>query len=259
LKRSSAARGVGYSRTTRMVRRDEQRICELGMHLSKRERPSSDCSPCAGGPLPFPGACTAIPPKKENDADMISRFDQALALINGAKLNIKSQSGNCIQHVLVARDFLHAVGFPAEAKSVAVYLEAYDGDKMLHSLGCGARHLIGHDPNPERTGWDGHLVVVTNGHMIDPTFYQFRRPAWPWIPDVALLKLKSRPRPVFTFHGAKKGRPVLAGFAQERDSYHFRALWVSTSANDDWKRLPAARRDRRDFIVREMMDEWNRS
>jgi len=191
----------------------------------------------------------------------MTKFERALALINATKLSALNpdQAGNCIQHALVACDFLRAVGFHAEVKSVAVYVEAYQGDDMLHSVGCGARHLIGHDPNPERTGWDGHLVTVSKGHLIDPTFYQFRRKAWDWIPDVALLKLiPLAERKRFTFHGASQGRPVLAGFAHLENGYRFRALWMSTPSNNEWTKLPAARLDRRDYILKEMMEEWKK-
>jgi hypothetical protein len=202
---------------------------------------------------PMPGAivpCWRVP-------NNMTEFEKALALINGTKLPAlkADQAGNCIQHALVARDFLRAVGFRAEVKSVAVYVEAYQGDDMLHSVGCGARHLIGHDPNPERMGWDGHLVTVSEGHLIDPTFYQFRRKAWDWIPDVALLKLKARPRETFKFYGASKGCSILAGFVRAAaDGYRFRALWMSTPSNTQWSKLPAARLDRRDHIVKEMIE-----
>jgi hypothetical protein len=189
----------------------------------------------------------------------MDKFEKALALINGTKLatDSDSQSGNCIQHALVVCDFLQAVGFPAEPKSVAIYVEAYRGDTLLHSMGCGARQLLGHDPNPERTGWDGHLVVTSMGHLIDPTFYQFRRPAWEWTPDIALLHLIPRAeRETFAFHGAAKERPVIAGFARTEDDYRFRALWMTTPANSEWVRMPAARLDRRDWIVAEMVEHW---
>jgi hypothetical protein len=189
----------------------------------------------------------------------MTKFEKALALINGTKLPAlnPNQTGNCIQHALVARDFLRAVGFRAEAKSVAVYIEAYQDDNMLHSIGCGARYLLGYDPNPERTGWDGHLIVVSEGHLIDPTFYQFRRKAWDWIPDVAVLELIPRAeRKAFAFHGASKSRPILSGFTHLENSYKFRALWMSTPSNDQWTRLPAARLDRRDYILKEIIEGW---
>jgi len=189
----------------------------------------------------------------------MNRFEKALALINDIKLEpFDSNSGNCIQHALVARDFLRAVSFRAEVKSVAVYVEALQDDQLLHSVGCGPLSLTGRDPNPEKDGWNGHLVTVSEGYLIDPTFYQFRRKAWDWIPDIARVKLiPAGQRERFTFFGTKKGRPILAAVTGEHDNgYRFRALWMNTPTNTEWVRLPAARLDRRDFIVEEMVEAW---
>lgn len=188
---------------------------------------------------------------------MMDRFDQALDFITAAKLDVVKgdlKGGNCIQHSLVVRDFLHSIGFAATIRSVVIYLRAEHYGVELWSVCCGMK--VPAVVEPAGGGWDGHLVVESNGVLIDPTFYQFRRPAWGWIDDVAMVRVVPKEKRTRSdLYGLKK--PVIAAVARSDDKgYEFSAVWIANPGNAGWHHTPSARLDRRKPIVQVMVEKF---
>ena len=147
----------------------------------------------------------------------------------------------CIRASLTVRDFLRRLGYAADVRSVALQVTATVDELHLHTIGIGLNKLWG-DPYRGRD-WDGHLVVVTPGWLIDPTFYATRREAWSWVPSVALVRRRTLDRSI----GIETEHRLLPAVAmaekmQETPQglYRWRAIWAATSSNQKWRHAPEA-------------------
>lgn len=157
---------------------------------------------------------------------------------------------SCILASLTVRDFLKRVGFKdAACRSVCMVVRALKDGEEVHSLGTG---------HPEHkaigNGWDGHLVVVAQGFLIDATVYQMKRPPWPELPGmIALPLIDKKLEPVF-------GLPVLSGIegCDPVTLNNVDLVWLDRG-DGSWRTAPDCERDRRAGVVARMVrrfGEW---
>jgi hypothetical protein len=169
-------------------------------------------------------------------------------------LDVRAPDNACIMSALTVRDALQQLGYSARVKPVALLLRAVKGGQMLHSLGVGLRDIHGFDAVAQGTGWDGHLVVIAEGHLIDPMLPKYRREAWAdALPEhVRALPLAPHNLKLKPIISAKAQR-VVAAFERTRDDYLFQAVWFAAPGNNEWHGTRAATEDRTDF-VRELVE-----
>jgi hypothetical protein len=154
-----------------------------------------------------------LSPKLQKALDFIARvrFVDPTAEANGP--------GACIISSLVVRDFLRKIGFEAEVRSVTFLAKATENGKELHSLGIGFKKDLG----IKTRDWDGHLIVVSNGLLIDPAFPQ--RSAWNWTGTAVSARLIPKAeRKLLQIHGVD--RPIMASLLRDNgdDGYQFFAV-----------------------------------
>ena len=159
---------------------------------------------------------------------------------------------SCIFAALTVRDVLRRLGHHAEVRSVGLLIQAARENVPLGMVGVGINALIG-EPYTG-SNWDGHLVVTVGDWLIDPTFGNYRRQHWEWIPDVAIV---TRDRSKLIKDGAR----VIAQLqAAERDC-QFEANWIARGRNTGWRGTPVARpairRDMIDEIVHKYWPRWS--
>lgn len=180
-------------------------------------------------------------------------LDDALATIARLRVEGVDGKGACIPASLGCRDFLRAQGFEAEVRSCAVLLKATQGEDETTLL-AGGKGLIGQPVGPDE--FDGHLICVVKGLIVDPTLGQLRRPAWPWLPDVVAVK-KLREFATCQFPLGHKLR-ALAAYEARHESTSIGVVWFATS-NRKWVGRPIAQPQARQHIVRALQDAMNGS
>lgn len=170
------------------------------------------------------------PPKLETALSVISMF---LHQTFEAEQRIDSglSKTSCILMAATVRDFLYRVGFrDAQMRSVVFWIEAIRDDKVIKQLGVGNPE----GPQHREDAFDGHMVVVTEGWLIDPTmFHATPRPEWPNFPTMMASALYSGDPPLDWF-----GLPILVGRAipENEVGNMVRWAWLDQPTNDDWKR-----------------------
>jgi hypothetical protein len=187
-----------------------------------------------------------------------TRLDR-FRLFIGTLSTLDLPADDCIRSSLALRDTLRNLGYPAKVKSVALMMRAFQGDTELHSLGVGLRWAHGQQADDGK--WDGHVVVVSEGHVIDPMLAHMQRDAWKGaLPDYLLaIPLEERTLILPPILSAAPMR-VLAGFAmrekddaenKENDGNFFRleVMWFSQPLNTYWRTAPATARWKRDWLV----------
>lgn len=129
---------------------------------------------------------------------------------------------SCVHSSLAVRDYLRALGFAAEAVPVALVIRAVKAGKQSYLHSIGSEH---HErPAPK---WNGHMVVVCDGWLIDPTFSQFKADAVPNMPDMIAAPLGS---------GEALGLKVLASARRNIGPNHDAAfMWLHTPKNEGWR------------------------
>src|SRR5262245_682208 len=173
------------------------------------------------------------------------RFAKALRILSETHFRDPDGTGACIPSSLAVRDFLRELGFAAEVRSVALNMILIKPGTLPRQIMIGSREIVGASAG---RGWNGHLVVTSNGLLIDPTFIRLRRPWWPWLPAVAIVPVTDRKfRERVAVEGGKS-IPVIACLRDNRDG-EFLTMWAETRRNDEWKSAPAARPDRREGTV----------
>lgn len=154
---------------------------------------------------------------------------------------------SCILSSLTVRDFLQKVGFAAEVRTTAFYIDAYQGSEQVHSLGIGIP-----GQSAEGSGWDGHLAVVVDGWLIDTTLYQVHRDAWDGLPGMLMI-------PMAPVGHMFRDLPVLASVSyvdQEKDNYECNVFWLDRSEDRSWKSAPDSHRNRRHDVVKALYHEF---
>jgi hypothetical protein len=141
---------------------------------------------------------------------------------------------SCILCSITVRDFLYRVGFrDASVRSVEYHM-AEHGEPGSGVNGPEQRAVsrtldIGADDNtevrPDR--WNGHLVVIVEGWLIDTTLYQATpRPEWPNFPPMWATKLRDD----LPLAGGK--RVLAEGFHMYEDKHVLHWMWLDRPDKD---------------------------
>ena len=129
---------------------------------------------------------------------------------------------SCVHASLALADFLNQAGIAAEALPVAVVIRAMQDGRQTHL------HRVG-SANYERPKgiWNGHMVVVADQFLIDPTFRQFNSPSLSGLPDMLALP---------SSEGQLLGLRLLARFgASQKPGQVYNVAWLHTPANTGWQ------------------------
>lgn len=142
---------------------------------------------------------------------------------------------SCIQSALVVRDFLQSLGIEARVAPVAaVTLAIRDGKPRV------VGHVGSEDGKPRNpTRWNGHIVTIADGYLIDPTLKQVSS-VLPEMAAVPLVEGKT-----------SMGLPVLSQFAFNAAGDAVVMQWLDTPRNTYWTKglEPAANRARREVMA----------
>lgn len=154
---------------------------------------------------------------------------------------------SCILASLTVRDFLWRLGFlTARVRPVMFYIEAWQHQKSLHSLGIGAPNLPA-----DGEGWDGHMIVEVNGWLIDTTLYQVNRPQWDWLPGQLMLPMGPK-RIDVTWN-----LPLLVGYeVMDENDYKCVIAWLDRSDNKGWEGAPDTEKERRKPVVQALTERF---
>ncbi len=134
---------------------------------------------------------------------------------------------SCILVSTVLRDFLFRIGFTdAEVRSVSFLVERRTGDAPTHQL------LVGEPDGRDKGGrWNGHMVVIAGGWLIDGTLYQARREHWDFLPGMVATPVRDRQMIV-------DGRRVITGFVARQDDTTVQGVWLDIPENKRWRTAP---------------------
>ena len=92
--------------------------------------------------------------------------------------------GVCTTTSLVVAEYLRCLGIPAAVISVS--LEVIE---EIPSIGGRRNLVVGHaNGGGSGPGWNGHMVVVIEGMLIDATLHQIKRP-WHELPQMVVVPL----------------------------------------------------------------------
>ena len=98
---------------------------------------------------------------------------------------------SCALCSLTVRDFLQRIGFKdARVRSVTAIMKARRNGEEIHSLGVGTP--MDREVLPGK--WAGHLVTTVDGYLIDTTLGPWKRPAWPDLPEMVVIKMFEEPK-----------------------------------------------------------------
>lgn len=167
---------------------------------------------------------------------------------------------SCVLSSLAVRDFLWKVGFKrAEVAPVYIVVRALREDGTeIHSVGCGDHNVFpiqtrhhGHVTDTA-THWSGHMVVLVNGWLIDPTVYQAKRQQWPELAGMMAAPLFDDP----FAHGGDL--PLLSGFQakQPHDGSTLLLSWWHQPHNTRWRGGGDCEKDRRAPVVKAMAKQF---
>lgn len=129
---------------------------------------------------------------------------------------------SCVHSSLAVRDYLVSCGLNAAAVPVALVIRALKDAQQSYLFSIGSdKH---ERPVPK---WKGHMVVVCDGWLIDPTFSQFKADAVPNMPDMIAAPLGS---------GEALGLKLLASARRNIGPNHDAAfMWLHTPKNEGWR------------------------
>lgn len=163
---------------------------------------------------------------------------------------------SCVLSSLAVRDFLRKIGFKGVAVApVFLVIRAFDGDREIHSLGCGdfaavPSQAVHHHVVDTTKDWSGHMVVLVDGWVVDTTLYQASREQWPELPGMLAAPLVMDER----------GDMVLvSGTSTKRDDgSEVFVSWWHQPHNRRWKDGDDAKaKERRAPVVRAMLAKFH--
>ena len=146
---------------------------------------------------------------------------------------------SCVFLALSVRDALRSAGFQAEVRSVALAVEK-----------AGVRQVVIGSPADRDAGpgsWAGHLVVLAEGFLIDPSVGQARRPEWKDLTDILTAPCFDPPRA-----GSLDEQPMTLLSALIGRQEGVRMLWYDSPENQRWEKGGDARPDRRYRLVEKL-------
>jgi hypothetical protein len=159
---------------------------------------------------------------------------------------------SCVLSSLAVRDFLLSLGFiDAQVRPVVTILLATRGKETVHSLGIGVPGHVVRVPDTKRD-WNGHLVAMAAGFIIDTTLYPVRRPQWPDLAGMLAMPLGVDPCP--SKYWGLTG--IAAASVSRRDGVLFEigyldnpgnSRWATGGDNEEWRRAAAVAAMRRRF------------
>lgn len=129
---------------------------------------------------------------------------------------------SCVHASLALADFLSRLGIEAEALPVAVVIRAMQDGKQthLHRVGSAAYER-------PRGKWNGHMIVVADRFLIDPTFRQFNAAGLNGLPDMLALP---------SSEGQLLGLRLLGRFgASLKPGHVYNVAWIHTPENTGWQ------------------------
>lgn len=142
---------------------------------------------------------------------------------------------SCVQCALVVRDFMQSLGIEARVAPVAaVTMAIRDGKPRV--LG----HVGSEDGKPRNpTRWNGHIVTIADGYLIDPTLKQVSAV----LPEMAAVPLVTGK--------TSMNLPVLSQLAFNTDGEAVVMQWLDTPRNTYWTRglTPVANKARQDVAA----------
>lgn len=136
-----------------------------------------------------------------------------------AKPNYVDSRTTCGRASLILRDFLRQAEMPAEEASVYCEVFGCDRDGQWRQINiCDPK-----SPDSPIDQWNGHVVVLTNGHLIDTTLYRVQRCLHRVGPMIAVPLLEN---PLCN----TDGRQIIA----RRVHKNFLIQWTLFADNPDW-------------------------
>lgn len=157
------------------------------------------------------------------------------------RLGAEQSRTSCVHASLAVRDYLRSLGFAAEALPVALVIRAVKAGKQSYLHSIGSERL-----ERPTAKWNGHMVTVCNGVLIDTTFSQFRTDAIPDMPDMIAAP---------TTTGTALGLNVLASVQGKIAADHAYAfMWLHTPKNEGWRVWDTKpKRELRQAVVRTLL------
>lgn len=156
----------------------------------------------------------------------------------------------CIATSLIVRDFLTALHIRADVRSVAAYAFAtLNGTKYPErALGAPSDRI---EPNQ----WQGHIVVVAEGVLIDTTLRGLDTPGVSSLPRMIAL-------PIVTGGGTINGLGVIADLSVKAENVDLRLAWVDRPEHQGWRERPDAlkidrRRELTSMLLRSLNPKTN--
>jgi hypothetical protein len=153
--------------------------------------------------------------------------------------HVDKSKESCILASETVRRFLYRIGFKsAQIVPVCCAMRAERDGVELWSLGVGNPvHSDWPDPAPRDTpAWDGHMVVVVDGWLIDTTLYPSRRPAWEGSPQMIAVPLLSPG----TVADKVWDHDVLTGFTgtDQVTGNEYTCVWLDQHERTDYRDAP---------------------
>lgn len=133
-----------------------------------------------------------------------------------------TSKGSCVQSSQTVEAFLRHIGFKdARSVAVALVLVRKTKDRTL-----GVSRIGSEDGKPNgRPGWNGHMVVLVDGYLIDPTFWQIdKKRKFPTM--IALPIAPPGPKEL--------NLTPLARLAITHDGDPVSVTWLETPKNTSW-------------------------
>lgn len=184
-----------------------------------------------------------------------SEMHEAFAADATLKQDVSKRS--CIMCSLTVRDFLSRIGFAAEVRACLFTIEARTiTGEFIHSLGIGTENWkLG--KLKTGTGWNGHMVTLADGWLIDTTLFQAVRPMWRQLPGMMaaeVIKGDIEPVQIPDVAGNKfPMRPLAAFSGRQEDGTRLRFQWLDQPRNRWWKDAPDTRPGRRRSVVEHLV------
>lgn len=161
-----------------------------------------------------------------------------------------SSQYHCIRSTLIFTHFFLSIGLDAGVASCALLI----GTGRAQDEVSEARFAIGLNQGTECPAdkWNGHLVSICGGYLIDPTLGQAITPRWDNLPRMIAIPIA--PKNSICIRGAD----AIGGIRMStRAGEKLNVLWLNQPTNDGWKKaarpVPCMR------VVKRLQGLWGRN